>query len=120
MIRIQEIEGKGRGVVAVAVLTPDTLVEVAPVILIERLPGVAHTDYPAEFPWTHVFDWTGDEYFALVMGKASFINHSPNPNCRVGYDYENLTVSITTCRQIELGEELSFDYDCELWFEEAK
>jgi uncharacterized protein len=116
LVAVREVKGKGRGVFALHALLPGTVVDYAPVTPIpvaqnETLKPTVLDDY--------LFFWQPDGeplQQALVFGLASFINHHHNPNCIIGYDYPNKHIFITTKRQIAMGEEITIDYDCDLWF----
>ena len=45
-------------------------------------------------------------------------NHHAKPNAYLTYDFELKTISLVAGRDIVAGEEITFDYDVELWFEE--
>ena len=49
---------------------------------------------------------------ALAGNEARFINHSCDPNCEVEID--GFRILIVACRDVEPGEELTYDYNLEL------
>lgn len=65
-------------------------------------------------PWSF---WWNDIYDAIVFGEISFINHSSNPNTYLERNFDNNTMVCIAKRDIKIGEELSYLYACELWFE---
>ncbi len=113
-IRVTELIGKGRGVLATEPIPAQTLLETAPVIPMrpeDRLPLESKLyDYP--FRWNH--DGCPE---AITLGIMSLVNHSTSPNCDLEYHFEERCISLWTIRDIAAGEELSFDYECPLWFE---
>lgn len=108
-VALADIEGKGRGVIATALIPAGTVIEVSPAIPVESLSlsGTIINDY--------TFSWENSE--AIVFGITSFINHSVNANCSIDYDCDNFTMELTSTQDIKPGEELLYDYDCDLWFE---
>lgn len=112
----KDIPGKGRGVFALRDIAKDAIIETAPAIV------MAHEDVPEGVPPDgYVLDWEpeeeGEEH-ALVLGYIMLYNHSSNPNIRLENDHEEVTVSAIALRDIKAGEELCWDYNCEIWFDE--
>jgi hypothetical protein len=72
------------------------------------------------FMWEH--GSTGEDIYsqegrvAVVLGYASLVNHSPNPNCRFVRYIEAQALDLLAIRDIAAGEELTFDYGMTLWF----
>jgi SET domain-containing protein len=61
-------------------------------------------------------EWTeGTE--AIALGNINLLNHSVLSNVSLTNDFVNLTKSIHAKRDIKLGEELTLNYDCKLWFD---
>jgi len=108
------IEGKGRGVFAARPIAAGAMVECAPVV------PMAKENVPEDGPPDgYVLEWDADtpgEEHALVLGYIMLYNHGLNPNLRLENDYEAGTISAFALRDIEAGEELTWDYNCELWF----
>lgn len=111
MLSVVEIPGKGRGIIATEDIPEGTLIETAWV-----KPFDNSQDLPTELSGLE-FEWD-EKRDAIVMGKMTFANHSSNPNCRIEHDFENFTISLIAERPIKRGQELTFDYECPLWFEE--
>ena len=109
------VEGKGRGVFAQRAIREGEIVECAPVV------PMAKEDVPEDSPPDgYVLDWDEDtegEEHALVLGYIMLYNHSNAPNLRFESDLEEYTVTAIASRNIEAGEELTWDYNCELWFD---
>lgn len=111
MIRVVPIMGKGRGVIAQCPIQAGTVIEVAHVAPFDNTndlpPGLS--DFPLR--------WT-DREDAIAFGIVSLVNHDArNPNCDLEWNIPERTVSLIAWRDIGAGEELTFDYDCPLWFE---
>ncbi|MBU1218584.1 SET domain-containing protein-lysine N-methyltransferase [Myxococcota bacterium] len=65
----------------------------------------------------HEFSWP-DGGLCLTMGAITFANHSSTPNCSLKPNEKDLTMSLVALRDISPDEELTYNYDCELWFAE--
>lgn len=103
---------KGRGVFAKLPIARGDVVEVSPV-----KPFNNSADLPiglADLP----FAWT-DNQDAIALGLTQMANHSDSPSCMIERDYDNLTITLRAIRDIEVGEELSFQYRT-LWFTPAE
>ena len=118
MIGWREMDNeKGRGVVAMQDIPKGTLIEAAPVIL------VAAEDVPegGGAPDGYLLDWEpeeeGEEH-CMPLGYIMLYNHSRNPNMYLENDHEEMTISSFAGRDIKAGEELTWDYSCEIWFDE--
>jgi SET domain-containing protein len=111
----QRVPGKGRGVFTVKAIRKGALIEVAPVVPIGRksVPEGAPPD-------GYVLEWDekkkGREY-AMVLGYVMLYNHSGQPNIFLESDLANETVTVTALRDIKAGEELLWNYNCEIWFD---
>ncbi|RKP05609.1 hypothetical protein THASP1DRAFT_2977, partial [Thamnocephalis sphaerospora] len=98
---------KGRGVYASAALPPHTLLDVAPVLLMETLcPPFDH----------YTFRWPGARPHALALGIGSLLNHARRPNTYFLRDTANGLVRFYTMRAVAAGEELCISYGDRLWF----
>jgi SET domain-containing protein len=70
--------------------------------------------------WEH--ESTGQDLYkqkgrvAVVLGFASLVNHSADPNCTFVRYIEARALDVIALRDIEAGEELTFDYEMTLWF----
>ena len=118
----------GRGVFARCDLPAETVVEVAPVLLLHRVDG-DHAGSLARY----VFEWDVDEdetAYAMALGWGSMFNHSGDPSCRYLRADEDDTIAyladdtsppdvanhlapalvFVTVRPVAAGEELTIDY----------
>ena len=123
-LRVAELGPRGRGVVAGRAIAAGELIERAPVVVVPRedraaLDATRLGDYI--FMWEH--GTTGQDIHsgkgraALVLGFASLINHSAEPNCDFVRYIEGEALDLVALRDIAEGEELTFDYGMTLWFE---
>jgi SET domain-containing protein len=113
MIRVVPIEGKGRGVIATQVIHAGAVIDVSPVVLVPPIPDEGQQgNHPIE---NYQFNWDNLAH-AVVMGPTSFCNHSSNPNCSFHELRETNQMLLMAIDRIFPGEELTIDYDCQLWF----
>ncbi len=122
-LTIASSNNKGRGVFTTEPIPANTIIEIAPVIVMsanerEKLEQTLLYDY--------IFEWGADSKKAAVaLGYISIYNHSNHPNCSYDMDFEHQTISITTLQDIEVGVELFINYMCPegpsddpVWFEQ--
>lgn len=113
----RHMEGdKGRGVFALQDIAKGDVIETAPIIPVskEAVPD------NGEAPDGYVLDWDPDvegEEHALVMGYVMLYNHSENPNVSLENDYDQNAVIVMADRDIQAGEELCWNYSCDIWFD---
>jgi SET domain-containing protein len=111
----------GRGVFTSENIEADTVVEVAPVIVMSRedrklLDQTLLHDY--------IFEW-GDrkDQCCMALGYVPIYNHSYKSNCEYEMDFEQEQISIKSVHFIKAGEELFINYngnwndDKRLWFD---
>lgn len=108
MLEVVEIEGRGRGLVAVADISANQTIEIAPLAL------VPIGEDPYSLPWVFPWDW---EHNAIAFGHISMCNHSYNPNCRWEIDDRSKKVKLIANWDIVPGDEITITYNCKLWFE---
>lgn len=108
---------RGRGVFALEDIPEGTQIEVAPVVV------VAASAVPEEggAPDGYLLDWNpeeeGEEH-CMPLGYIMLYNHSKTPSLKLENDYEEMTITSFAARDIKAGEELTWDYNCEIWFDE--
>jgi len=108
---------KGRGVFARTSFKKGDVIEIAPVI------PVAATAVPEEggAPDGYLLDWEpeeeGEEH-CMPLGYIMLYNHSNKPNIDLEADTGEYTMTVFAARDIEIGEELCWNYSCEIWFDE--
>ena len=121
VLYIDKIAGKGRGVFANKPIPAETVIEIAPVIvmnLVERklLDQTKLHDY--------IFLWGNKEdKCAMALGWVPVYNHSYKSNCEYFMDFDEETMFIKTVKDIAVNEELTINYsgdwndDTPVWFE---
>ncbi len=126
-LRIADFGPRGRGVVADQLIRRGALVERSPVLIIPdadraRVDGTVVFTYV--FMWEH--DTTEEDLYrhrgrsAIALGFTSLLNHSYTPNCTFIRNIDDLTIDLVALCDLEMGEELTIDYQMTLWFKLAE
>ncbi|MEM9468820.1 MAG: SET domain-containing protein-lysine N-methyltransferase [Pseudomonadota bacterium] len=108
---------KGRGVFALKDIAEGAVIEVAPSI------PVAAEDVPESggAPDGYLLDWEPEEKgleHCMPLGYIMLYNHSKEANIRLESDTGEMTITVFALRDIKAGEELTWDYSCDIWFDE--
>lgn len=117
-LHIENTEGKGKGVFTREAIPANTVIEVAPVIVMssgerELLDRTLLHDY--------IFEW--QDGCCMALGLVPMYNHSYRSNCEYFMDYEDRTIMIKTVRAVACGEELTINYNGDwnnasrIWFD---
>ncbi len=116
--------GKGRGVFTSKNITSDTVIEIAPVIVMdqndrEHLDKTLLHDY--------IFEWgMKSDQCCMALGWIPIYNHSYESNCEYFMDFDNAVMFIKTARAIKKGEELTINYNGDwndmekVWFDTSE
>ncbi|MFN8315197.1 MAG: SET domain-containing protein [Chitinophagales bacterium] len=115
-------KGKGRGVFTDQFIEADSIVEIAPVIILNEKDSkiLAETEL-----FYYNFQW-GKKKTAMALGYGSIYNHSYSPNCKYVAFHKEGFLHFITLRDIEAGEELTINYNFDpkdqspLWFKTKK
>ncbi len=106
---LKTVESKGRGVFTRERIPPGKTVEISPVIVMgsedrKLLDQTLLHDY--------IFEW-GDKQLecCMALGFIPMYNHDYRSNCEYFMDFENETIEVRTVRNIEVGEELTINYN---------
>jgi SET domain-containing protein len=108
-LQIGEIPDKGRAVYCIVDLTANTVIEVAPVIVMSKkdrllLDQTLLHDY--------IFEWGATKNECIMaLGYVPLYNHSYTSNCEYEMDFETKEISIKTVKDISAGEELTINYN---------
>lgn len=118
---IAHTEKMGRGVFTKKEIAADTIIEVAPVVVMSSddrklLDQTLLHDY--------IFEW-GEEKdrCCMALGLVPLYNHSYNSNCEYYMDFESDTILVKTVRPVNAGEELTINYngdyndETKVWFD---
>ncbi len=112
---------KGRGVFTRERIPAGTVIEVAPVIVMDKtdrqyLDKTMLHDY--------IFEWgKNKDKCCMALGLVPIYNHSYKSNCEYFMDFEDDTIAVKTVRVIGKGEELTINYNGDwndsrkLWFD---
>ena len=111
----------GRGVFTRTDLKKNTIIEVAPVIVMNReerlyLDKTLLHDY--------IFEWgEKQEHCCMALGYVALYNHSYTSNCEYEMNFTKQTITIKTVKLVKAGEELFINYNGDwnnskpLWFD---
>lgn len=116
-----ESPGKGRGVFTSEIILRDSIIEVAPVIV---MPAVDRLLLDKTLLHDYIFEWGTDKTLCcMALGLVPIYNHSYDSNCEYFMDYTNKTIMLKTVKNIEKGEEVFINYNGDfndktlLWFD---
>lgn len=100
---------KGRGVFTRERIPANTIVEIAPVIVIDKKDR-EHLD--KTLLHDYIFEWGKlKDRCCMALGLVPIYNHSYKSNCEYFMDFEDDSIMIKTVRIIEKGEELTINYN---------
>lgn len=123
-LHIAATKNMGRGIFTSRNIKSGTIVEIAPVIVMENsdrewLDKTLLHDY--------IFEWGGKKsQCCMALGWIPLYNHSYKSNCEYEMDYRTRLMQIIAVRDIKKGEELFINYngewndDKKVWFEVKK
>ena len=106
---IAKTKKMGRGIFTSRNIKSQTVVEIAPVIVMESsdrklIDQTLLHDY--------IFEWGGKKkQCCMALGWIPLYNHSYQSNCEYEMDYKNELIQIITVRAIKQGEELFINYN---------
>lgn len=108
--------GKGRGVFTARDFKQGEIIEIAPVIPVSKRNVIES----GEAPDGYLLDWDGnyeDEEHCMPLGYIMMYNHSATPNIKLEQDFDAYTMTALAVRDIKAGEELCWNYNCDIWFD---
>ena len=118
---IVESIGKGRGVFTSELILADTVIEIAPVIV---MPAADRLLLDKTLLHDYIFEWGTDKTeCCMALGFVPIYNHSYESNCEYFMDYSNETILLKTVKNIEEGAEVLINYNGDfndktlLWFD---
>lgn len=118
---IAHTEKRGRGVFTKKDIAANTVIEVAPVIVM----GAADRKLIDQtLLHDYIFEW-GEESdrCCMALGLVPIYNHSYNSNCEYYMDFQSDMILVKTVKDIVKGEELTINYngdyndESKVWFE---
>ncbi len=114
-------ERMGRGVFTGKKIAPDTVIEVAPVIVMKQEDKQL---LDKTLLYNYIFEWGKEkDRCCMALGLVPIYNHSYQSNCEYFMDFEEETILIKTVRDISSGEELTINYNgdwndtTKVWFD---
>ncbi|QJE72912.1 SET domain-containing protein [Aerophototrophica crusticola] len=118
-VAVRDLGPKGRGMVALLPIPRGLLIDSAPVLILPPEDRRRMEDSRVAHYWFYWDEGATDEDWsaAIALGPVSLCNHSEAPNSRFEADLESCRIDLYALRDIQAGEEITFDYGCELWFE---
>lgn len=100
---------KGRGVFTKDAIKKNTLVEIAPVIVMSKEDRVF---IDQTLLHDYIFEW-GDKHnqCCMALGYVPLYNHSYRSNCEYEMNFKKHIITIRTVRALQAGEELTINYN---------
>ena len=118
---VAETTGMGRGVFTSEPIEAGTVVEIAPVIVMEEKDR-SHLD--KTLLHDYIFEWNPENnQCCMALGYVPIYNHSASSNCEYDMAYEHALITVKAVRDIKAGEELFINYNGDwnnetpVWFE---
>ncbi len=113
-IKIVDIKGKGRGVVATQKIEKGEVIETCPIIVLSQkeCDFIEKEGNNAILNYYYLFQ--GDlGRCCIMLGWGSIYNHDLNPNADIDYPdiKEEKYLQFKAVRDIEVGEEIVFNYE---------
>ena len=108
---------KGRGVFALRDIKKGEVIEVAPVVTVSKENVIEN----GEAPDGYLLQWDEDtegEEFCMPLGYIMLYNHAAEASMEMENDMEEYTITARAARDIKTGEELTWNYACDIWFDE--
>jgi uncharacterized protein len=100
---------KGRGVFTTERIPAKTIIEIAPVIVLQKQDR-EHID--KTLLHDYIFEWGKEkDKCAMALGLIPIYNHSYKSNCEYYMDFDDDLMMIKTVRVIKKGEELTINYN---------
>ena len=99
----------GRGVYTNRSLEKDTIIEIAPVIVMSALDRKL---LDITLLHDYIFEWgTEKKQCCMALGYVALYNHSYQSNCAYEMDFRKKSITIKTIIKIKRGEELFINYN---------
>lgn len=112
------IPGKGHAVIALRDIADGAILEKTPLVILRTAALVDTPLIDYAFWWGEETDAAMSDECAIAKGGyLALANHSAAPNSIIEQDRDNRLMIWRAARDIGAGEEITFDYDCDLWFD---
>jgi len=120
-IIVAKTKNKGRGILANKNIAANTVLEIAPVIV---MPKVDRRLLDQTLLHDYIFEW-GDnkKQCCMALGYVALYNHAYQSNCEYEMNFSKQLITITTAKDVKAGEELCINYNGDwnsnkkLWFD---
>lgn len=109
---VKGVDGKGRCVFAGEAIAEGQTIDTNCVLTFPQWQA-EELKPPLQF---YPFEWDKD-FVCIPLGSLSLANHSSDPNAFLQRDGANFQMRLVAKRDIEAGEEITYDYKVPLWFE---
>lgn len=119
-IRVQEIEGKGLGIIAIADIEPNEIIECCPMKLLtpdkhlDRNWARLHRLMMETVLSDYIFEWSS-KHGAVALGYGGLYNHSAHPNATNIRLIKQKKMVIVAQQPIQPGTEVTISYRM-IWF----
>jgi hypothetical protein len=120
-IFVAETEGRGRGMFTKKDLEKNTIIEIAPVIVMS---GGDRKLLDQTLLHDYIFEWGEKKtQCCMALGCVPIYNHSYHSNCEYEMNFRKKVITIKTMKKVKSGEELFINYNGEwnnetpVWFE---
>ena len=121
LIYVAKTGKMGRGVFAKGDLKKNTVIEIAPVIVMNKIDRTHLDKTPLH---DYIFEWgTKKNQCCMALGYVPLYNHSYQSNCEYEMNFSKDLITIKTVKAIKAGEELFINYNGDwnnekpLWFD---
>lgn len=110
-IKVLQIKGRGRGVVATQKIYSGEIIEYCPIIFLSDT-EIDFMDNRSDILKFYYLLQPETKKHCLMLGYGSLYNHSNNPNAEIDYDTQNSQdfLYFRALKDIEPDEEIVFDY----------
>jgi SET domain-containing protein len=110
-IKVVDIKGKGRGVVAIKNIKKGEVIEYCPVVFISKKEVALFTKEKTTLNFYYLIQ-PETKKLCLMLGYGALYNHSKTPNAEIDYDTKEIKnyLLFKALRAIKIGEEILFDY----------
>jgi uncharacterized protein len=106
---VADTGSKGRGVYTHERIPANTVIEIAPVIVMQ---GADREHLDKTLLHDYIFEWGKQkDKCAMALGLIPIYNHSYKSNCEYFMDFDDDSIMVKTVRVIEHGEELTINYN---------
>lgn len=111
-IKIVDVKGKGRGVVATKDIKKDEVIEICPIIFISDKEVDFIKNSSEILKYYYLWQYAINKY-CLMLGYGSIYNHSQVPNADVDYNTKNPEnyLIFEALKDIKAGDEILIDYE---------